>query len=109
MIGKLRERVTFQQESRVADGGGGHALSWANIGTNPTVWARVKPISGREQIQAMQLAGILTHRVTVRHRTDITTSMKIVWGSISLNIRSIINPDEKSKYLELLCEEKVAV
>ena len=107
-IGELRSRVTLQQESRVADGGGGFSNTWTNLASSPTVWARIEPLRGREVLQAMQLQSPVTHRVTLRYRGDVRAGMRLVAGARAFNIRAAINLEERGRWLELLCEEGVA-
>lgn len=108
IIGKLRERVTIQQESLVSDDMGGSALTWVSIATNPTVWARIEQLQGREALQAMALQGPFMHRVWLRYRTDLTIKMRILFGTRIFNIRSI-EQEEKRAYTQAICEEGVAV
>lgn len=108
MIGKLRHRLTIEEEARVADGGGGFAVTWSELSTDPTVWGAVVPLSGREVLQAQQLATPVTHKVTIRHRSDVTAAMRLKLGTRAFNIRAVINVDERDRWLELMCEEGVA-
>ena len=73
------------------------------------VAGRVQPITTREVLQGMQLESPVTHRVTIRYRTDVTAAMSVLWGSVRLNIRGVRNPDERKRYTELLCDQGVAV
>ncbi len=107
-IGRLRERVTVQRAARDADAGGGAVVTWTPLAHAPTVWARIEPLSGAEALQAMKLQARVTHRVTLRWRDDVTAAMRLVCGARTLNIRAVTNPDERRRYLELLCEEGVA-
>lgn len=109
MIGNLRHRITFQEESLITDAGGGQALSWANISTDPTVWAEIRPLRGSEALRAEQLEDKVTHKITVRARTDITAAMRITFGSRAFNIRSIRNLEERDKFTEIMVEEGVAI
>jgi len=105
MIGRLRHRLTLEQEMPSADGGGGYALAWTTVAT---LWAAIEPIAGREQLQAMQLASPVTHRVIIRHRPGVGAGMRARLGSRLFNIRAVIDRDERRRYLDLLCEEGVA-
>jgi len=107
-IGELRSRVTLQRESRVADGGGGYANVWTDLGASPTVWARIEPLRGREVLQALKLQAPVSHLVTLRNRADVTAGMRLVAGGRAFNIRAAINLEERGRWLELLCEEGVA-
>jgi len=104
--GSLRERVTIQQSSVSADGLGASdgPVSWAAIATTPTVWARIAPLRGSERTEAMRLESVVSHEVTIRYRTDLTTAMRLSWGSTLLAIKAIYH-DEKRRHTMLLCDE----
>lgn len=108
MIGGMRERVTFQEESRVDDNGGGYALTWANIADTPTMYAEVVPLSAGEALRYRQLEATVTHKVTIRYRDDITSAMRISHGAKVYNVRSLLNRDARGRFLEMLVEEGVA-
>ena len=103
--GRLRHRVTLQSAADTADGGGGFTTVWSDVAT---VWASIEPLKGRERLFAQQLESPVSHRVTLRHRSGVTTAMRVKFGSRILNIRSVINAEERDRALELLCEEGVA-
>lgn len=106
--GAFRERVTIQSQVSASDGAGGGTLTWSALAINPTVWARVAPLRGDERLRAAQLQSNLSHEVLMRRRTDVTTAMRLIWGSITLNIREI-SQDPMKRYTTLRCEQGVAV
>ena len=108
MIGELRHRLTIQAENPSADAAGGQADPWASPVTVATVWGRVEPLTGGERLRAMQLEDRVTHRVTIRYRDAITAKQRLVFGQRVFNIRAVLNLGERSRWLELLCEEGVA-
>ena len=105
MIGALRHRLILQEEARDTDAGGGTTLTWSDIAT---VWGRVEPLAGAERLQAMQLESRVSHRVTIRNRTGVSAGMRLVHNGRALNIRTVIDPDARKHWLELMCEEGVA-
>lgn len=105
MIGRLKRRLTLEQELPSADGGGGYALAWTTVATT---WAAIQPITGGEQLAAMQLASPVTHRVVIRYRPGVSAGMRAKLGARLFNIRAVIDRAESKRYLELLCEEGVA-
>lgn len=107
IVGPMRHQLALQTESQVADGGGGYALTWT---TAATVWGSVKPVGGREHTQTAQLADVVTHRIIIRYRSDITPTGKyrILWGTRAFNVKRVVNIDERNKYFELSAEEGVA-
>ena len=72
-----------------------------------TVWAAVWPIRAREYVNMAQTQSEVTHSVRVRHRSDLTTKMRIKFGDRYLNILQITNPDERNIMLEIVCKEEV--
>ena len=72
-----------------------------------TVWAAIEPLKGSERLRAEQLENPVTHRVSIRHRAGVTPKMRIKFGTRILNIRAVIDPEERNRSLELLCEEGV--
>lgn len=103
--GPMRERVTIQQSSVPVDDlmGGGDKV-WSAIATTPTVWARIAPLRGDERMAALQLQSSVTLEVTLRYRNDLTTAMRLLWGSVVLNIRAVLH-DEKHRHTRLMVEQ----
>lgn len=60
---RLNRRLTLEEAQRVADGGGGHKLSWVPLGT---VWAAIVPGTGSEREVDMATVSSVPYRVTVR-------------------------------------------
>lgn len=104
-IGDLRHRITFQTLSLVSDGQGGQTETWTNL---VTVWAYVKPISANERLFAQKIEPLITHRVIIRHRTDILSQMRFVYDSRTFQIKAPFRPDERKFYLEFLAIEDSA-
>ncbi len=105
-IGSLRRRVTLQAETHVSDEAGGYAVGWADVAT---VWAEIAPLSGREYYISRRLEGHVTHRVRMRYRPAVTTSMRIAYDGRVFNIRAVVNRSEAGRWLELIAEEGGAV
>jgi len=105
-IGSMRERVSVQQEGRTDDMGGGYALSWT---TMATVSARVRPLTGREMAARGALEASQMYEVTIRRPVDyaINTGMRLLWGSVALNIRATANNDERGEFITCTCESGV--
>jgi SPP1 family predicted phage head-tail adaptor len=103
-IGKMRDRVSIEQEVRISDGQGGSETSWS---ITDTVWARVSPLRGKEKLEAMKIEAQQIYTVMIRGGVTVTPQHRLGWGDKILNIRSVSNPDEKGRFLELMCEEGV--
>lgn len=106
MSGDLRERVTIQAVTLTTDGQGGFTESWANIGTTPSVFARVRALSGRERTAAAQTDTQATHEVSIRYRADITSAHRLIWESKTLYpVGPWLNNDERGVLLTAQCRE----
>lgn len=104
--GDLRHRVTIQQRIAVDDGGGGAAeASWQQF---TQAWVGLRPVSARERVHAQHLEHVVTHVATMRYQAGVLAEMRILYGTRELNIRGVINIDERNEWLDLLCEEGVA-
>lgn len=105
-IGRLRHRVQLQKLVAVDDGGGGVEEDWVDVAT---VWAAVEPVRGRERLEAMQLEAAVDHRVVIRYRPDIDgRNMRALHRGRAFHVEAVVNPDERSRWLELMCEERPA-
>jgi SPP1 family predicted phage head-tail adaptor len=102
--GNLRNRVTLQQLTRTDDGAGGYTETWTGVAT---VWADVYPLKGNERYEAQQVQANLSHRVTIRYRTGVEPSMRLLYGTRTLTIEAVIDPEERHRELILMCSEVV--
>jgi SPP1 family predicted phage head-tail adaptor len=106
--GLLRHRIAIEAGTRTPDAGGGTSNPWAAPTTVAEVWAAIQPLQGDERLRAQQLQSRVTHKIVLRYRPDIRTSHRVNFNGRIFNIRSVINLDERSRWLELMCEEGVA-
>lgn len=104
--GELTQRVNLQRNAgNTVDAYGQPINVW---GTYATVWASVRPLSGREQEIGASRGAILSHRVRIRHRRDVEHGDRILMGSRTLEIVSVRNIDEASWELEMDAVERSA-
>lgn len=93
--GRMDRRITFQTFTESQDGAGEPVKTWANLASNPTVWAEVVPLAltvrggGQEIFDAEQILGQAETRFRVRYRSDITVEMRIVYASENYDIESV--------------------
>jgi SPP1 family predicted phage head-tail adaptor len=102
--GILRHRVQLHSASTGTDEYGEVIESFTSYAT---IWARVSPLEGEELIHAQQVNAELTHQVEIRYNSSVTTTHRVVHSSRTLEIVSIINPDERNKNQILMCKELV--
>jgi len=98
----LRHRLSLQQEVLNPDGAGGYTRTWQTI---VDLWAEINPISGREKLFASQLQAEISHKITIRYRTGVNSSMRFLYENRIFNIRAILNPKENDEVLEIWADE----
>ena len=101
-IGKLRHRLRLERPWRTADGGGGAALAWEAIAE---LWGAVETASGGEHMSADRLSGQTQPVITIRYRDDIAPTMRFALGERLFQIRAVLDPDGRGRFLRCLCEE----
>jgi SPP1 family predicted phage head-tail adaptor len=97
-ISELRHRVVIESLAEVSDGYGGTAATWSTLAT---VWASVVPKESHERRFADQVQLQRTHVCWIRHRDDVTSTMRILFDSRYFQIKGVRRPDEKKFYLLL--------
>ena len=99
----LRHRVTLEELEREADEGGGFAETWAPVAT---LSADIRPSGGGEGVEADRLAGRVSHEIALRYRPGVVPAMRFRKGTRIFHILSVINVDERNRWLKCLCEER---
>ncbi len=102
-IGALRRRLTLEQQSRVADGGGGVMVTWTPVAD---LWASLSSSSGAEQLLADGLKGKGTHEIVIRKRMDVVPAMRFRMGARLFFVESVLGRDGPEPYLRILAEER---
>lgn len=103
--GEMNERISIVRESRTSDGAGGQTLT---LTTLATVWAHVRPRSGREMERFDRINASGMYLFVIRYRTDVEESDRILWKGEYYNIRFIAQGSGRTMYLELDAERGVA-
>ena len=109
-VGQMRKRITFQ--TRVEAEYETYSLNSgrANIATNPTVWARVTNVTGTQQVDSRNAGEGVTHRFTIRFRTDITKQLEILYDGKRYRIATIqVEDDERERFLIIEANEQDVV
>lgn len=106
MIGALRHRIRFQRPVRTPDGGGGFSEIWQDLLLSPEVYASIMPLSGTEQLRFHQLESSATHRITVRYRDDIQSSMRILHDAAVYDVSAVTDRDGLGIWLDILATLK---
>lgn len=102
--GSLRHRIKIQRPSLQSDGGGGGVLTFADYAE---MRAFVKPTTGSERLYSMRLEANTTHRIFIRYRDDLTTTDRINFNGRLMQIRALINLEERNRFIEIYADEGV--
>lgn len=100
--GLLDQRVTLQTATVTRDTVGGPVETWADT---VTVWAQVKPLSGKQIAQAQQVSADISKAVTLRYRTGITAAMRIKFNDNTTAKIHWIEEYRREGRLVLACED----
>lgn len=104
--GELDQRVLIERPDDHPDGRGGAVKGWAEVAT---VWARVRPISGRERLSAQQVEAATSYRVVIRRRTDVTAACRVIWQGKAMAVTFIGEAGSRDPWLTLDCSAGVPV
>ena len=100
--GSLTKRVTLESPTNTPDPYGEQGQTWGAVAE---VWAGIDPVSGREVELAKSYAPTVSHRVTIRYRPGVTSSMRVRYGPRLFFINGVIDPHEAHEHLILFCTE----
>ncbi len=100
--GKLRHKINIQTFTTAKDSYGEDIKTWV---TFHKTFASVTPLRGKEYFDTQQIVPEVDNKITIRYKSGIAPTMRVVWGSRTYDIRAVINPDERNIMLELLAVE----
>ena len=99
--GDLTERVTIQASSETINSLGEAVFAWSDVAT---VWASVEGVSSREALLAGRQDTSITHRVRLRHNSNLTHASRLVWRGRVLEIVSLLEYDHRTEHVAI-CQE----
>lgn len=106
--GKLRHRVTIQEQVETRDPRNGAVnVNWVNIAT---VWSAINPLSAKEFIAAQAEASKVTTRITIRYNDYITAKMRLYHAAKDkyYNIEGVLSDQNSGlEYITMPCSEGV--
>ena len=103
--GELDKQMKLQAPSIARAADGSETITWTTLAT---IWAGITSSGGREFWQAKQTNSEVSHLVLIRYRAKISPRYRLVYGSRTFEILSVVNPDEGLTGLRLMCKEVVA-
>lgn len=103
--GDLIEKVEVQEESRTSNGQGGYTTVWTKLSARGDARAQIIGLSGDEAISAGVQRSVQQWRVVIRRRADVSTKNRLIWGALTLDIKSAMPlPADPRAFTLLICE-----
>ncbi|MDQ0153537.1 SPP1 family predicted phage head-tail adaptor [Moryella indoligenes] len=99
--GRLNRRVIIMRYQETEDSLGNTVYKIAPL---KKVWAEIRPIRGKEQLEYYKDTNSVSYKITIRS-TDVTEKDVLKYKDRQFQINYILNPLEASYYLELFCTE----
>jgi SPP1 family predicted phage head-tail adaptor len=104
--GELIHRIEVQAIGTTRGAAGEVVDTWSTE-TNGTVWASIKPGSGREFFNAKQINAELTHIIKMRYHAGLSPAKRILYGTRVFNIQEVRNTDEHNTEMIVYAKEMV--
>lgn len=100
--GAFTARLTLERVVETPDGRGGATIAYSIV---DEAWARIEPVSAARPVVTGAEPMVVTHRIWLRHRADLSSGMRLRKGGRVFVIRTFRDPDETGRYLNCACEE----
>jgi SPP1 family predicted phage head-tail adaptor len=102
--GELRHRITVQKKVVTRDTYGAETITWT---THCKAYAAILPLVGREFLEARQTQAEMITKMRIRYQAGIEPEMRVLWGSRTYDIQSVIHVEERQREIVLMCMEQL--
>jgi SPP1 family predicted phage head-tail adaptor len=93
LAGEMRRRITIQQRVTSPDEFGGAAVAWVDFAY---CWAYYEPLHGSELYAAQQVYPETDTRFSIRYRSGLDPSMRIVdQNGVQFDVTGIVDVDQR--------------
>ena len=104
--GELNRRVTILRQQDFPDATDGIDQTNTEVAT---VWAKIQPVGGGVYYGSVQTDNAVTHRITIRRRTDVTTEHVIDHGGTRYRVKRSADLGTRREFTVIDVEELGAV
>jgi len=98
--GQMDQRVTLRVQGTAEDALGQRIAGWSDV---VTVWARVRPVKGREYEAAGAEQALSEFEIDIRWRAGVTTAMRARWRGRDHDVLAVTEPFAGRETLRLHC------
>lgn len=105
-VGGYRHKVSLQNATRSKNSVGEQTETWTTVANQ---MARIAPVKGRAYFEASGEKADITHEIRTRYNPGITLNFRdrVLFGSRTFEIRSVINDEERNREWILMCREEL--
>lgn len=101
-IGSYNRFVTIVTPTDDEDAYGQPTPAWVKFADS---WANIRNLSGMEAVRAAAETAITKASIRLRtYRSDITSSMRVVYGATVYEIKAVLPDEERRQHTDLVCE-----
>ena len=100
--GDLRHRLALQSNTPDTSVMGQDV---ANYSTYATVWGSLRPMRGKELINAQQISAEVTSKAVIRYLSTVKSTDRILFETRTFEVFDIIDFDEMHVFMELTLKE----
>lgn len=98
--GSFKQRITIQTLSQTTDNTGGSTTVWTDFAT---LWSKITPKHGNEQLISQRVDAVDIYDITIRYFPGVVEKQRVLYAGKIFQIKSVINIDELSEFMSLLC------
>ena len=102
-VGRLRQRLEFQETVTEPDGQGGTTATWKEL---VTLWGDIEPVGGSERYEIESLKGNITHIARTRYYSGITNENRFIFNGKAYYIKYPLNKGYDNAYMEMAVTEE---
>jgi SPP1 family predicted phage head-tail adaptor len=99
--GQLNRRLVLEAPVESPDGAGGVTRGYSAAAM---LWASLEPLSARADVAAAAFGTNVTHRIRIRHRSDITLRHRLREGARVFRIVAL--RERGTRFLDIDAEER---
>src|SRR4051812_31957862 len=101
--GKLRHRIAILTPGPATrDTFGGASPTWTVLARD---WVAIEPISGREADVARGKCPTVSHKLTMRYRSNLSSRCQIMKQDRTFQVNYFLDPEERKRELWIFCTE----